>query len=236
MKYFILILCFAVTNGFSQVRITYNIQTNQLTKEQQGNEIVRTIKELSGEFRFFLEIQSSKSHFYLEDTGMSSEGDASRKHYHKLAQIQYVNGEEFWTDSNLNKMVTKINGQFIEYKLSSPAWKITSETKKIDKYDCYKAQYIHTYTSVSGKLINREITAWFAPELPYSFGPGKYFGLPGLILELDDGKGTVYLAGSISINANIKKIELPENTIEEEQSEKEVKDVFELRKKQKIGQ
>lgn len=236
MKYFILILCFAVTDVFSQVRITYNIQTNQLTKEQQGNEIARIVKELSDEFRFFLEIQSSKSHFYLEDTGMTSEGDASRQHYRKVAQMQYVNGEEFWTDSNLNKMVTKINGQFIAYKLSAPAWKITSETKKIDKYDCYKAQYIHTYTGVSGKLINREITAWFAPELPYSFGPGKYFGLPGLILELDDGKGTVYLAGSISINANIKKIELPENTIEEEQSEKEVKDVFELRKKQKIGQ
>ena len=50
------------------------------------------------------------------------------------------------------------------------------------------------------------ITAWFTTEIPVSTGPEKYTGLPGLILEANDGR-TSYLCSKIIINPK-EKIEI----------------------------
>jgi GLPGLI family protein len=65
-------------------------------------------------------------------------------------------------------------------------WEITTESKKIDNYVCYKA-INYTIEEVKNKQIMRTITAWFCPEIPLSFGPAKYSGLPGLIFEVSEG-------------------------------------------------
>lgn len=44
-----------------------------------------------------------------------------------------------------------------------------------------------------------EITAWFTPEIPVQHGPAEYGGLPGLILEVSDGK-TILLLSEIKLN------------------------------------
>jgi len=47
------------------------------------------------------------------------------------------------------------------------------------------------------------ITAWYAPEIPINQGPEGYWGLPGLILEVNDGKTTI-LCSKIVLNAKDK--------------------------------
>jgi GLPGLI family protein len=51
------------------------------------------------------------------------------------------------------------------------------------------------------------VTAWYTPDIPVNQGPEKYWGLPGLILEVSDGKTTI-LCSKIVLNpkdkANIK--------------------------------
>jgi GLPGLI family protein len=47
------------------------------------------------------------------------------------------------------------------------------------------------------------ITAWYTPEIPISQGPENYWGLPGLILEVSDGK-TVVLCSKIVMNSKEK--------------------------------
>ena len=34
-------------------------------------------------------------------------------------------------------------------------------------------------------------TAWYTPQIPVSNGPEEFWGLPGLILEIQDGKLTI---------------------------------------------
>ena len=55
------------------------------------------------------------------------------------------------------------------------------------------------------------ITAWYTPEIPVNQGPEGYWGLPGLILEVNDGKTTI-LCSKVVLNAKDKaEIKAPNN-------------------------
>lgn len=62
-------------------------------------------------------------------------------------------------------------------------WEITPLEKKIDTLTCFKAITVYR---------GRAFVAWFAPSIPISEGPWKFFGLPGLIIELYDDEREIY--------------------------------------------
>ncbi|QMU64454.1 MAG: GLPGLI family protein [Flavobacteriaceae bacterium] len=81
-------------------------------------------------------------------------------------------------------------------------WKMTGETKNIGKYTCYKATYEREEENITMSVEDGEMkeitkkekvvtTAWYTPEVPISNGPKNYDGLPGLILEINDGDLTI---------------------------------------------
>ena len=53
------------------------------------------------------------------------------------------------------------------------------------------------------KPTEKTVTAWYAPEIPVSQGPENYWGLPGLILEINDGNA-VTLCTKIVLNVKEK--------------------------------
>ncbi len=81
----------------------------------------------------------------------------------KVVSIDNIKGKNY-----------KITEQLPEMK-----WKLSNdgEVKKIDTFICSKA------------LLNfrgRSYIAWYAPFIAVPFGPWKFYGLPGLILEISD--------------------------------------------------
>ncbi len=121
------------------------------------------------------------------------------------------------------------NEFLIEEVLVQPAWKLLDETKKIGDYHCSKAELIIPVTEKQKEayqeFLNKEaikpalfkmdepkervITAWYTPEIPVSFGPNNYWGLPGLILEINE-EYTVILCSKIILNSKEKsKIKRP---------------------------
>jgi GLPGLI family protein len=55
------------------------------------------------------------------------------------------------------------------------------------------------------------VTAWYTPEIPVNQGPEGYWGLPGLILEVNDGK-TIILCSKVVLNPKDKAdIKAPTN-------------------------
>jgi GLPGLI family protein len=78
-------------------------------------------------------------------------------------------------------------------------WTITTETKLIDNYKCYKATNIYQVISPN-KVFNHPVIAWFCPDLPYRHGPNGYNNLPGLILELQE-RNAVYGIRKINFNS-----------------------------------
>ncbi|AWH84998.1 GLPGLI family protein [Flavobacterium album] len=92
-------------------------------------------------------------------------------------------------------------------------WKLGSETKKIGIYTCYKATVTikarpvpETVKAISLTDVpekDKVITAWYTPEIPVSHGPGGYWGLPGLILEVNNGSTTL-LCSKVVLNPKDK--------------------------------
>lgn len=72
------------------------------------------------------------------------------------------------------------------YKVSADlpqlAWKPETGTKTIDKYSCQRA---------SINLHGRSYYAWFSRDIPIPSGPWLFYGLPGMILEVEDQRGEV---------------------------------------------
>lgn len=112
-----------------------------------------------------------------------------------------------------------VSENFPEYN-----WQIISDTKTIGTYVCQKAQLIIPVSakeraeyeqemkeneSKSTNLLSiiepkeKIITAWYATEIPVSNGPEDYWGLPGLILEINDGT-TVMLCSKLVLNPREK--------------------------------
>ncbi|MFY7757252.1 MAG: GLPGLI family protein [Flavobacterium stagni] len=67
------------------------------------------------------------------------------------------------------------------------------------------------------------ITAWYTPEIPINQGPEGYWGLPGLILEVNDGK-TIVLCSKIVLNSK-DKVEIKAPTNGKEVKQKEYDDI-----------
>lgn len=99
----------------------------------------------------------------------------------------------------------------IKDSLSGYEWKLGSETKQIGQYTCYKATFTREVTSFritsdsTGESEEEKetkmetTTAWYTPEIPVSHGPENYWGLPGLILEVNDGN-RVLICSKIVLN------------------------------------
>lgn len=113
-------------------------------------------------------------------------------------------------------------------ELVQPDWKLVDETKKIGDYTCYKAEIVIPVTEKQKKYYkdflkkqenktslfpmpepkDKVVIAWYTPEIPVSLGPRNYWGLPGLILEINEGN-LIMLCSKVTLStkevAEIKK-------------------------------
>ena len=108
-------------------------------------------------------------------------------------------------------------------------WKLSEETKTIAKQLCKKATTMITSpqmrmrVSIGGAGNNTDTTAntprapketelvvWYAENIPVSFGPDNYSGLPGVIMEIDQDNGaTVTTAVEVSAKYPTKELVAP---------------------------
>ncbi|MDP5081844.1 MAG: GLPGLI family protein [Winogradskyella sp.] len=134
-------------------------------------------------------------------------------------------------------------------------WKLQAESKFIGEYQCYKATYtkqvevfkamsFHSDSKVKKEgekegevqedqereMEDRIITAWYTPQIPINNGPAMYQGLPGLILEVHDGKLTI-ICSKIVINPE-EKIEIKEPEKGKEVNQKEYTEIMDKKSKE----
>ncbi|CAM1351753.1 GLPGLI family protein [Tenacibaculum insulae] len=140
-----------------------------------------------------------------------------------------------------------------------PNWELGSETKQIGNYTCFKATLVKknndfNWRSMRGRRGNESkkdttkvkkelpketiVTAWYTPQIPVSNGPGNYWGLPGLILEINEGRTTI-LCSEITMNPSekieIKKPEKGKQVTRKEYAEMMKKKMEEMRERFRGG-
>ncbi|NND15841.1 MAG: GLPGLI family protein [Eudoraea sp.] len=120
--------------------------------------------------------------------------------------------------------------------LPAISWEMSSETKQIGQYACFKAtasvptEDLSWYDFSWGDLRNSsqdtadasgegspepevkmtEVEAWYTPQIPVAHGPGEYWGLPGLILEVKTGNTTMLCSKIVMNPKGDLKIEAPD--------------------------
>lgn len=140
---------------------------------------------------FCLRFNNEKSLFYEQSTYMTD----SLKHYdiakwsEAMSKIlatptSEIKGDATYymlTDLEQSTYVYQddISGSTYRYSDSLPFfdWKILPEYKTIDRWKCQKAE---------GTYMGRKYEAWFSADLSIKACPWKFYGLPGLIMEVYD--------------------------------------------------
>lgn len=193
----------------------------KMIKERMKNNLERTY-----EFTFNKTASIYKQEEQLEQAGgpggrrggmrmMMFGGGASGKYYKNIQTKTSTKENEF---SGKNFLV---KDALISYK-----WEMEQETKMIGNYLCFKATTTIERRARPEIQIGRRspeereaqekkmkelenvmevipVTAWYSMDIPVSNGPGDYWGLPGLILEVDAGE-TKILCTKVVLNPKEK--------------------------------
>ena len=152
---------------------------------------------------------------------MSSMTGGGGTYYKNVKEKSYTVDKEFMGKEFL-----------VKDSLPNLKWKMEGETRMIGGYNCFKATAVRPASKTDFRNLRprREdaaatkpadtdkktslldaldmpketvITAWYTPEISVNQGPENYWGLPGLILEVNDGK-TVILCSKVVLNPKVK--------------------------------
>lgn len=131
---------------------------------------VQELTSISKEKKGYIDEKSGNVHLlsfsYIKPTTLYKTNNESMVYFDK-----YINDDE--------------KQWFIVDNLPVQEWELISgETKTIEGYKCNKAKL---------KFRGSEFTAYYTSAIPTTFGPWKFSGLPGLILEISlDGNSNFY--------------------------------------------
>lgn len=146
--------------------------------------------------------------------GYFSRGDQ----YKNIKDNQLIQSQEFYGKRFL-----------VKDKLYKIDWQIGTESKKIGNYESFKATasvpksaiawYNFSWSDLRNNNNNKEgeekkepmiqVEAWYTPQIPVAQGPGEFWGLPGLILEVSAGNTTLLCSEIILNPADKLKIKAP---------------------------
>lgn len=194
----------------SKTTVDMNAFGNQMS-EQRKKQIMARMKNFL-EKTYILSFDQSKSSF-KEDAKLEAPGagggfrwggSSNGSTYKDLKTRKMIEDKEFFGKRFL-----------IKEDMEQPQWELSGETKKIGEYTCYKATMVKVNNDFDWTVFRRNrnrkqdstknkdakkdkvrriaVTAWYTTQIPVSTGPADYWGLPGLIMEINAGRTTMLL-------------------------------------------
>lgn len=203
--------------------VTFGENQKGVTDEMQ-KELQKRLQKMNQK-TFFLNFDKTSS-TYKEEEKLAAPKVKGGMNQVRVISIGGSGGKSIYYKNTQEKRFakkTEIMGKVFLVKDSLPnyEWELSSETKNIGNYTCHKATFTREVENTSMSMINGEskevtkkemitTTAWYTLQVPISNGPDNYQGLPGLILEINDGKKLI-VCTEIILNPS-EKINIQEPT------------------------
>jgi GLPGLI family protein len=152
------------------------------------------------EWKTYANLHFNATESRYEDSEERAEPDDEGYSWRKdLYQIK----RDFGKNTIYEAMTLLGKNYIVEDSLRASDWKILNDLKEVAGHICMKAYREDT-------LKQQKIVAWFATDMPVSFGPERFCGLPGLILEVDvNNGGMIVSADRIELKKLDKELDLP---------------------------
>jgi GLPGLI family protein len=225
----IIFIAFFLTNVSAQLaKATYTMKVSVdmdfSTNRNMPKEVVERIKKrLSEPQTFFLTFDNNQS-IYKNEEKLDAPQQGSRGN----RVMRFGGADKQITHTNLATRIQTTQQELlgklflVTQPLKTPQWNFTGETKQIGNYTAYEATYTHKNKPNQIRMSfgrrsndkkqeeNEEpkeeevtVSVWFTPDIPIPAGPDKYFGLPGLVLMVQDGN-KVYVCTKVQMNSKEK--------------------------------
>ncbi|OAQ42327.1 hypothetical protein A5893_04245 [Pedobacter psychrophilus] len=181
--------CFAQQPDIALLRANYNyvhiIDTN-FKEQPRKEEMLLVIGKNASIYTSFDKINRDIAmKKQVEEQMKNQEGSNNMKINVSSLGYRPTTNVDYFTFASEGKFFVKerlINNYLIEEPIPVFNWSIEKDTMSIGGFLCQKA---------TANFKGRNWIAWFASDLPFSTGPWKLNGLPGLILEAYDDKKEV---------------------------------------------
>lgn len=213
------------------------LDSTQVSSEMQQQLEEQLRKQFQKEYTLTF---STTESLYVENPSLDAPQPASAG---GLSIVMSGNSDVLYRNTKAQSYVTQteIMGKpfLVKDKLDIPEWKLEKETKNIGAYTCFKATYDRevtesSFSSDSDTLVETTklitTTAWYTPQIPVQHGPSDYWGLPGLVLEINDGSQSI-LCTKIVLNPE-KEIVIDPPTKGKEVDQKTFDEIREKKEKE----
>ncbi|MCJ7935265.1 MAG: GLPGLI family protein [Chryseobacterium sp.] len=193
-----ILICFLFCSLYfgqnTRIAYEYTYKIDSLDREKQEKEVM------------FLDIWKKGSHFYsypkyvydsLKSVQIQKVSSLHRKEYN-FSNFQNKSKVKFSVEKEYPEYKTYLQNKIGEKRCTIGRntqinWSILPNQKIIKNYTVQKA---------TASFGGRNWIAWFSTEIPFPDGPYCFYGLPGLILEIQDTKGD-HIFKLIGIKKNI---------------------------------
>lgn len=218
----------------------------KLDSSKMGGEMYhRMMAQLKKQFKKTYKLKFNKEEsIYKEEEQLEAPQPAGMQ-----IVVASVGGSDVLYKNTKEERYTNQNESFskmflIQDKMQKLDWHLGSETKNIGDYTCYKAtlkrerEVRESGISVNGdkefddtpKTEEYEVVAWYTPQIPVSNGPSEFHGLPGLILEINDGSQSI-MCSKIVLNPK-EKVKIVEPTKGKKISQEDYDKIMEKKMKE----
>ena len=234
----------------SKTTVDFDFGGRQIPEDRKKM-ILERMKQMS-ERTYILSFNRTES-IYKEEEKLEQPGMGQGRGGMRFAMMM-GGGEDYY--KNVQKTTYAVSKDLfgkiflVNDSLPKLEWQMQADTKKIGNYTAYKATAVKKVREANMSAIFQrrgreqnlenkepeiiekeiEIVAWYCPEIPVNQGPGEYWGLPGLILEINDGRTSI-LCSKIVLNPK-EKIDIKEPSKGKEVTQAEYDEISQKKMKE----